>query len=603
MFQCKDESKYIEENLFCDGHVHCPDASDEDPNECGNCQRTFGYPADRKKYATFRCRHRYTNRSICAVPCDARDDLCMNETDEDCSHGSEGDKFVFGLVLLVISVVCGELAFVYAAKAQSNNMEEELDLDQIMPNCLLGCFQFSTKRQAEKEETEKDRTDKEQTDKDRRDKEKTDKEKTDKEQTEKDRTEKDEIFFSFRKFHNSSNYMSECKSFSHHLILMNKVKGGQIAKHFFECELKYHKGNREAAHICMKHFFGTNANTKYIFQLIDQSESDSKFIEKLFNFASYKFASKLIFLLQVSLKIILYYIDMYKDFSILAIYIDYFPLFESKFESFGVQIFIILCISVTLPLLINLVCIIKSSFWQSSGLKPRLLMIALSPLVPAIAIYSTSKLNFLCDRLKTESREKQDEQEMVEASRTAAQIIKHEKLSDQWAGLLANLKSNENATEQFIQTLLLFIIIFLKFTSSKTVAGLQELLAKGSANLLVVSALWSLISIILGHVWKMSADKKRFLPPIGISLQFAFAVLCSVCRLSSILFFFAPPMGLFYLHRNWSGTRLNYSFIAFLIVIPCHFALVAIIKILYAREFKLRENTFDKLIHILHQGK
>jgi len=30
------------------------------------------------------CQHRFTNRTICAVPCDGNDDMCLNSTDEIC---------------------------------------------------------------------------------------------------------------------------------------------------------------------------------------------------------------------------------------------------------------------------------------------------------------------------------------------------------------------------------------------------------------------------------------------------------------------------------------------------------------------------------------
>ena len=76
--------------LVCDGYEHCYDGSDEDESMCSACDRNFGYPTltiDNNKFikdplATYACRHRYTAKWICAIPCDQKDGLCLNDEDE-----------------------------------------------------------------------------------------------------------------------------------------------------------------------------------------------------------------------------------------------------------------------------------------------------------------------------------------------------------------------------------------------------------------------------------------------------------------------------------------------------------------------------------------
>ncbi len=67
---CNDNYTYILRDNLCDGYFQCPDGSDEDPNICQICPRSFGHPSLKRSSATFACRHRYTNLTICATPCD-----------------------------------------------------------------------------------------------------------------------------------------------------------------------------------------------------------------------------------------------------------------------------------------------------------------------------------------------------------------------------------------------------------------------------------------------------------------------------------------------------------------------------------------------------
>jgi hypothetical protein len=213
-------------------------------------------------------------------------------------------------------------------------------------------------------------------------------------------------------------------------------------------------------------------------------------------------------------------------------------------------------------------------------------------------------------------------------------------LKQQSSTLLSDLRSNENATEHFIQSLVLIMLIALKFTTTGTVSGFQELLA-GNSNffLLVLSAVWSIFSIISGFLQRKIVQKNHSISFLGILIQLAYATLAMICRISSILTFFAPAIGLFNLlghfkmgniafarntiydvrdnetlinirdvwkqihnYEELTVFQLDVYYIVFLVFILFHFLLVAAIKLKSSKEFRSRKDYFKKILHILHQG-
>ena len=129
MHKCKTLPVCIHQDLVCDGLIHCPDGSDEDDGTCSQCPKPFGHPSQKILLATFSCKHRYTNRSICAVPCDGEDDLCMGFVDENCDLGSTiYIALIVGFFLIIVSIT-GELFFHFLKREPST----EINLEQINP--------------------------------------------------------------------------------------------------------------------------------------------------------------------------------------------------------------------------------------------------------------------------------------------------------------------------------------------------------------------------------------------------------------------------------------------------------------------------------------
>lgn len=126
---CADKSRCIHNDLFCDGYEQCPDGSDEDELICSTCPREFGYAKNNLSLATLPCRHRYTGKWICSVPCDGQDDLCLDFKDEDCDPVS---KFLLALAVggfFMMIVFLGEIFL------KCNSIWESCDheLDDVKP--------------------------------------------------------------------------------------------------------------------------------------------------------------------------------------------------------------------------------------------------------------------------------------------------------------------------------------------------------------------------------------------------------------------------------------------------------------------------------------
>jgi hypothetical protein len=312
--------------------------------------------------------------------------------------------------------------------------------------------------------------------------------------------------------------------------------------------------------------------------------------------------------------------------------------------SFGFQVFIILIASVTLPMTVNLFTLHQSNEW--SNLQPKMFhfgILILSPAFPALSVYVSSKLNFVSQKIKR-CHQNNNKLKIKNSLESIKMLSKNDDLMQHTSIMLSDLRSNENATEHFIQSLVLIMLIALKFTKTGTVSGFQELLAGNSDFfLLVLSAIWSVFSIISGFIQKKIVQKNHFMPFSGILIYLSHASLAMICRISAIVIFFAPALGLFNLLRHWKMGNLNFVFpkdltfaygvtesgtvidmrnvwkqiksyedltvysldvyyIVFLLIILFHFLLAAAIKLKCSKEFKSRKDYLKKMLHILHQG-
>jgi hypothetical protein len=422
---------------------------------------------------------------------------------------------------------------------------------------------------------------------------------------------------------------------------MKEERTQDRAKTFYKLECKYHSGCKESIYTCIKRNFGTNEHTMNLLSLIEKDPAKSNFFKKLFAklisiFLKTPHVKGVVFILLVCSKLFAYYTDMYKDIYILVDFSKLVPIDSLKWNSFGVQVFNVLIVSLTLPLILNLFALAHcKKYFQIQSKLINFGILFFSPMVPAVIVYYISKLNYVSKQIKT-LHKKQKTLTTTDISTSIETLSKNNNLMDQGSRLLTELRSNENATEHFIQSLVLIIIIAVKLTNSGTVSGFQELLAGGNeVFLLGLSAVWSMFSIISGKAQHNLVQKQHYVPFAGKMIYLSSATLAMISRVSAIVCFFAPSMGFFNLLMHWkfgnsekkfynitetgtlneviwkpinnykelTGFQLDVYYILFLLIIPIHFLLVAAIKLQFAMDFKSREKYKKKMFHILHQGK
>jgi hypothetical protein len=598
MMKCHDNKTFVHDQLWCDGYIHCPDRSDEDPKECVNCLRAYGFPKN-KKSATYSCMHKYTGRPICAIPCDGKDDLCLDDIDEQCSSASVKSTLIFGIMLVIVSVLVGELYSFYIREIKVNKLKK---IEMIIPeeNSLLSIFKMSLECPSKNKKA----------------------------------------FSSLKKSHRKQNYANACIILSYSLMLMEEEKAQERAKAFYKLESKYHSDCKESVYTCIKRNFGTNKNTKHLLSLIEKEPVRSNFLKKLlykifFNCLETPFVKYVCFILLLCVKLFAYYTDMYKDIYILVKFSNFLPTGGLKWNSYGYQVFIVLIVSVTLPMILNLFALTggqKCFKFQSKIIKFGILLC--SPMVPAIAVYFISKLSHISQQT-IRFHQNNNKKKKIEYSQPIKTLFRNDYSIHQSSSFLVGLRSNENATEHFIQSIVSIVLVAVKCTKSGTVSGFHELLIGGNELFLLgISAIWSVLSIISGKVQQNLAQKHHSVPLTGIMINIGYATLAMACRISALVLYFAPAMGLFNLLGHWkmgnfqnkfyniteNGTvievvwkpihhyeeltyfQLDVYYILFLLIIPIHFLLVAAIKLKFAKTFKTRKDYVKKGFHILHQG-
>ena len=261
--KCDDNETCIHQDLFCDGYIQCPDGSDEDASLCQSCPKTFGYPAGKSNRATFSCKHKYTGRPICSVPCDGGLDLCENDVDESCSIPMSQWSLIFGSVILLISVVLSEVKMMY----RDNIITYSSVLCENLFRFLKNLSKVGSKE--------------------------------------------------FKSIHQDASYSWNCRHLSHCLKILSDKDQEKILKSYWRLEKEYHNNNITSCLKCIKVHFGTRLNTSLLFK------SDSNKKQNFTIGPSFENVNKLKFALFIVSKITLYYSDFFKDSYIIAVFYKY----------------------------------------------------------------------------------------------------------------------------------------------------------------------------------------------------------------------------------------------------------------------------------------
>jgi hypothetical protein len=643
---CRDNSYCLAEDSVCDGYVQCKDGSDEDPDRCKVCPRTFGFPIGKVRRATFSCRHRYTGRWICAVPCDGVDDLCQNFEDEDCKGSPFITTLFIATLLLLVTILWTEPIFRKHYKkieGKNNWFEIECHLDKsfrIIEN-IRQTLCLKKLQQLKREMTE----------------------------------------------NHSNDNKGHLYSTVDYMVCGHSDLKKQLSNTIHQIELKCHRGNLQEILACIKTNIGTNDRAQILlssFQKKAQSRirkmvalcylkmyaSLGRFFgicfrlvtkakQTLMNSFPQKFQTQIsqisdsylsihrrkgrLFLIYLKhaakalFKILMYYLDLIKDIIFIAIPANVLVSSLTSFNSFGSQIFFLMWTSILLPGFVNFVFVLaKNPLKSFQSIFFRFGFAMLSPLAPGIAILMSTRYNIQKDICFLKYSKNPDSQEVISIHKN---IAKFETEIEFWNKITSSMKLIEITFENLIQATVLIVVVLLKYSQTTTVTGLQELFAGGDLSFLVISAIWSVISIVLAPTNSAVTSKNGFMPFLG-KIILAFTNLLSIStRLFAIILYFAPALGLLNLLQHFrfgnlpvtptpklydvthNGTILKFSdawlpiksyeeltffnlnvyYSAFLILIAIHYINVTIIKYRFSINFGKRKQLTDKIFHVLTQ--
>ncbi len=400
---------------------------------------------------------------------------------------------------------------------------------------------------------------------------------------------------------------------------------------------------------------GTNHTSKLLYSLhkspIICSNTTSLSLGPLnswLRFHVLRFKPKLIwmnFFIAVIFHIIIFYADFIKDIIFIGVYASYLDSFVN-FRSIKLQFLILMFFSIFLPICASLILVISEfSKYEMKYWKKIFLAVVTSPFAPPVTFYLRSRLTSKQQLQSINYWTNSKTEEMI-----PGKIVDYTTEVRRLGEFFATLRRNEHAFEHFTQVSMLIIFITLKNSNTankyvlKELLGnsvLEDLFAGNSMELIVLSTLWSFFSLILDYLAWISFSKGTFLPTRGHLILSMFALLSLLSRISSVVLYFAPALGLFNLlghytigslpttkdilvydlgdngtvsktfQEAWGKPISSYQdltyfsleayYILFLFIIILHYIGVVIIKCYIYKEFRSVKCWLEKIFHVLTQ--
>ena len=494
-FTCKDNLTCIPSNLVCDGFLNCKDGSDEDQGYCLNCplRNGDGHPfrPKSKKYAnTFSCTHRYTGKPICASPCDGRDDLCKGFADE---MGCDDEFLWWNYLLVGVAAVsflglffrlCELMVNSFTTRTSQRGNDEDKDCTDLANNVTFILMQLTNLNQHQSSYAE----------------------------------------LRLKKSYGASVIASiQNKDFEDRDL--DGVKNLQdYCRQIYKMELDYNDGNECITNLFFFDILGTSHPASVFFTNIDNGWFFRK--KEMLLKISYISAltKKLTFIFSVKtlsfmIIVLAYYLDLFKDILLAHRLYTFLP------DWLPIILFTATVATVTLGELANIIVVLNYKRWSVAE---RLFGALFIFLVPAITSYQMFRLE--CKFQKSSNKE---EKQNILLSLGHLKKLK------------SKLRGNENIFEHFPQLVILVLLILIKKTNTSTVSlYLSKNLIPDNEMIFFASALGSFLSLLRGQLFVLHMKKGGFLPMIGQIILFSYFALGIFARVSAILLFFSPNLGL-----------------------------------------------------------
>ena len=124
------------------------------------------------------------------------------------------------------------------------------------------------------------------------------------------------------------------------------------------------------------------------------------------------------------------------------------------------------------------------------------------------------------------------------------------------SGLKAELRCNENSLDQLPQLVILILLVLIRSSATVTVPThfAANLLREDQDYILVGSAIWSFISLVMGQLSLGVSIDRGIVPILGKALLFAYYSIGTLARIFAFVLFFTPNLGLLDTrHHSFSG--------------------------------------------------
>ena len=456
--------------------------------------RNFGYIRQgNARDATFKCLHRYTEKPICAIPCNGEDDLCLYNVDEDihlCSQKFPIYLLVSTIVILIlVGSVFGEIVF--RLDFDTTGQDEwgpHLNMTQILDEICRSDY------------------------------------------------DKDLFESLFNRAHSEGSIRNLI------LTLDSKFKSpsfelADIFQTIYNLELRLHEDNVIACELCLKEHLGTDYLAMRFLDYVEYGFfiriklHCSGFLNQWINI-NCESKDFIITTLTLISNVVLYYLDLIRDIG--------FIFFVGQLVSKGINNFAFqLQVTLILIIIINEL----NKFQWAIAIKNNLnvsyfgfaIIIFTLPLMPFTLLYIIAKLSY---------------KNMVQQrSKCLPEISLHSKIME-ITKILNGMKRNENSLENFPQLVIVCAIIGIASSPTTPITAVVQIVDPKSP-ILYMTAILSLSTIIRSSVGQVKASKNGFLPFKGVLLYVLYMTICVCSRLIAVLLYLAPSLGLLPILYHW----------------------------------------------------
>ena len=544
MWKCHDGSQCIHNSLVCDGNIHCNDFSDEEVGLCKICPKTLGFvKSGIPEEATYSCKHRHTGRWICSIPCNNQDDLCLDEIDEQCLK----PNLIIIHACTVLGLLIGSLILGKLLSLQSNVGNTEHDeIYELVAECLDILLANNQNDQSQKQ---------------------------------------DQLEQVFKTLFSLDGEVLKLD------VLLAVFQNGKKDDAEIKANVKLVKNVLQNMHTndvevlrCLQKNLGSMADFYFSItepgcftKLIERCKDGLNPIYQPIQVKINKFTSccknilpcsnqdgpcklslsLVMMILKATAKIAVHYVDLLKDLIFVGFLLTS-DFIKWEIYNFGFIFILLFLSSIVVTEVVNLVIFLNHDFKASNKRSLSILFKCLfTVLMPGFSIFMTEwhsyKLEMECEHYSTLQNNDQDN---TKKKSCLFSIQFHSKMAKEWTGLYATVKKSENVTENFPQFCLLAIFPILKQSDSRSIEGLQELLNDTNSTLVIISAVWSLLTLARvpllyeSHIWQ---GFQSFPGKILLALYMG---LGAVARAFGILTFFTPSLGLLNTLQHWKMGNL-----------------------------------------------